>query len=67
MQSKLSVRFQGLSLGMQALKAAPIQAQTTLLYNPTRNFEVFCWAADTWAAAFDAVHHRHQRLRARIA
>lgn len=41
MQSKLSVQFQGLSLGMQALKAAPIQAQTTLLYNPTRNFEVF--------------------------
>ncbi|MEN9465442.1 MAG: hypothetical protein RL217_1623 [Pseudomonadota bacterium] len=41
MQSKLSVQYQGLSLGMQALKAAPIQAQTTLLYNPTRNFEVF--------------------------
>lgn len=41
MQGKLSVQYQGLSLGMQALKAAPIHAQTTLLYNPTRNFEVF--------------------------
>lgn len=35
------VKYSLTSTGVEKLKAAPLQAQVTVLYNPARNFEVF--------------------------